>query len=106
MNSLDSPWLIQWQHTLWTHQESSSPQKAGDQLDDSDLYRPHETSVQSGIYAVLHDTEHRRRHLVIVIAGETFPECEICKQHVRYGLVRSAPYVFHDDDFSGDESDT
>jgi hypothetical protein len=54
---------------------------------------------QSGIYEVIHDREHREAHEVVMISGESFPDCETCKEKVRFRLVRTAPYIFQDEDF-------
>ncbi len=63
------------------------------------LHAPGEPVPQSGIYDVLHDAEHRVSHEVVMIRGEGFPPCEVCAERVRYRLVRSAPYILHDEDF-------
>ena len=34
-----------------------------------------------------------------MISGENFPDCETCKEKVRFRLVRTAPYIFQDEDF-------
>jgi len=62
-------------------------------------YRCGEVVRQSGIYEVLHDREHREAHEVVMISGENFPDCETCKEKVRFRLVRTAPYIFQDEDF-------
>ncbi len=62
-------------------------------------YRPGDTVRQSGIYEVTHDREHRETHEAVMIGGESFPECETCKDKVRFRLVRTAPYIFQDEDF-------
>ena len=54
---------------------------------------------QSGIFEVVHDAEHRAAHEVVMIAGDAFPNCETCDQKVRFRLVRTAPYIFQDQDF-------
>jgi hypothetical protein len=61
-----------------------------------------ETVRQSGIYEVIHDREHREAHEVVMISGEHFPDCETCKEKVRFRLVRTAPYIFQDEDFEED----
>ena len=66
-------------------------------------YRAGDTVRQSGIYEVIHDREHREAHEVVMISGEHFPDCETCKEKVRFRLVRTAPYIFQDEDF-GDET--
>ena len=62
-------------------------------------YRAGETVRQSGIYEVIHDREHRETHEVVMISGDRFPDCETCKDKVRFRLVRTAPYIFQDEDF-------
>ena len=65
-------------------------------------FRSGEVVRQSGIYEVLHDREHRETHEVVMISGEHFPDCETCKEKVRFRLVRTAPYIFQDEDFEED----
>jgi len=65
-------------------------------------YRCGDTVRQSGIYEVIHDREHREAHEVVMISGEHFPDCETCKEKVRFRLVRTAPYIFQDEDFEED----
>lgn len=62
-------------------------------------HRSGEVVRQSGIYEVLHDREHRQAHEVVMISGERFPDCETCKEKVRFQLIRTAPYIFQDEDF-------
>lgn len=62
-------------------------------------YRAGDTVRQSGIYEVIHDREHREAHEAVMISGERFPDCETCKEKVRFRLVRTAPYIFQDEDF-------
>jgi|SRR5579862_1428764 len=66
-------------------------------------YRAGDAVRQSGIYEVIHDRSHRDVHEVVMISGEHFPDCETCKEKVRFRLVRTAPYIFQDEDFE-DES--
>jgi hypothetical protein len=67
-------------------------------------YRPGDAVKQSGIYEVVHDREHRSAHEVVMISGDAFPNCETCDQNVRFRLVRTAPYIFQDQDFEEEES--
>lgn len=62
-------------------------------------YRAGDSVCQSGIYEVIHDRDHREAHEVVMISGEHFPDCETCKDKVRFRLVRTAPYIFQDEDF-------
>jgi hypothetical protein len=48
---------------------------------------------------VVHDREHREAHEVVMISGAYFPDCETCKDKVRFRLIRTAPYIFQDSDF-------
>ncbi len=65
-------------------------------------YRAGEVVRQSGIYEVVHDRDHREAHEVVMISGERFPDCETCKEKVRFCLIRTAPYIFQDEDFEGE----
>ncbi len=70
---------------------------------DGRRYRPGDTIRQSGIYEVMHDREHRATHEAVMIGGERFPDCETCKDKVRFRLVRTAPYIFQDEDFGPED---
>ena len=61
--------------------------------------KPGDIVKQSGIYEVIHDREHRTAHEVVMINGDAFPNCETCDLNVRFRLVRTAPYIFQDQDF-------
>jgi hypothetical protein len=65
-------------------------------------YRPGDTVRQTGIYEVVHDREHRATHDAVMIGGDVFPPCDTCDCRVRFRLVRTAPYIFHDDDFEAE----
>jgi len=58
---------------------------------------------QSGIYEVVHARAHRATHEVVMLSGDQFPPCDSCDENVRFRLVRTAPYIFQDEDF--EESD-
>ena len=66
-------------------------------------FRPGDAVKQSGIYEVVHHMEHRAAHEVVMISGDAFPTCETCEQDVRFQLVRTAPYIFQDQDFEEEE---
>lgn len=70
---------------------------------DGTLFKAGETVRQTGIYEVVHDRMHREHHDVVMLAGDTFPACETCDQRVRFRLVRTAPYIFQDEDFEEPE---
>lgn len=59
--------------------------------------------VQTGIYEVLHDRSHRSAHEVVMLSGDAFPPCDTCADRVRFRLVRTAPYIFQDEDFEEQE---
>ena len=61
------------------------------------VYQPDEEVPQSGIYHVIH--EDARQDTVVLLRFALFPLCEDCGRAVRYKLLRSAPYIFHDEDF-------
>jgi len=55
--------------------------------------------VETGIYEVLHHAAHRNPHEVVMLSGDSFPPCDTCADNVRFRLVRTAPYIFQDEDF-------
>ncbi len=63
-------------------------------------YEPGELVEQSGIYAICHSDG--RRHTTVLLRGSRFPDCSCCSPEVRYRLIRSAPYIFDDPDFTPD----
>ena len=63
------------------------------------LFKPGATVPESGIYEVIHDNDHRQAHDAVMIVGNAFPACETCEDRVRFRIVRTAPYIFQDQDF-------
>lgn len=61
-------------------------------------YEPGDLVEQSGIYAICHSDGNRVS--TVLIRGNVFPQCDCCGPEVRYRLVRNAPYIFDDGDFS------
>jgi hypothetical protein len=70
---------------------------------DGKLYSAGQPVVETGIYEVIHDREHRTTHEVVMLSGDSFPPCDTCAERVRFRQVRTAPYIFQDEDF--EESD-
>ncbi len=68
--------------------------------DPPSAFEPGESVIRSGIYAVCHTDGSRGSN--VFLEGERFPPCSCCGLEVRYELVRSAPYLFNDPDFSPD----
>ncbi len=67
------------------------------------LYRAGDPVKQSGIYEAIHEGAHRPVHDVVMIAADLFPPCDTCSDRVRLRLVRTAPYIFTDEDFEKQE---
>ena len=69
--------------------------------------RPRHTTVflpgspipETGIYEVIHDKGHRVAHEAVLHGKDLFPTCDQCGEKVRFRLVRTAPYIFDDEDF-------
>ncbi|HYX52715.1 MAG TPA: hypothetical protein VE783_04640 [Candidatus Limnocylindrales bacterium] len=72
----------------------SSREKGNSLFTAGDLVR------ETGIYEVVHDAAHRVAHEVVMLSGDAFPPCDTCEQKVRFRLVRTAPYIFQDEDFA------
>ena len=60
-------------------------------------YAPDEEVPESGIYRVVH--ESGEKETVVFLRAGVFPQCEDCGEKVRYSIVRTAPYIFDDEDF-------
>lgn len=63
------------------------------------LFKPGDLVPESGIYEVIHNGDHRQAHDAVMIHGDPFPACETCNEQVRFRIVRTAPYIFQDQDF-------
>lgn len=63
------------------------------------LFLPGDPIPETGIYEVIHDRGHRASHEVVMHGQDVFPACDQCDTRVRFKLVRTAPYIFDDEDF-------
>jgi len=63
------------------------------------VFLPGEPIPETGIYEVIHDRGHRASHEVVMHSRDLFPPCDQCDARVRFKLVRTAPYIFEDEDF-------
>lgn len=52
------------------------------------------------MYEIIPQGQHCQAHEVVLIIGDRFPDWEGCRQDVRFRLLRTAPYIFHDEDFA------
>ncbi len=76
---------------------------SGRALSGNSLFSAGDTVRETGIYEVLHDGGHRTAHEVVMLNGDSFPACDICDTQVRFRIVRTAPYIFQDEDFEESE---
>ena len=91
--------------TLWT---PSSVGKPGDKdrshrrksAQHTRMFLPGQPVLESGIYEVIHDKGHRQAHEAVMYRDDLFPACDQCEMKVRFKLIRSAPYIFDDEDFA------
>jgi hypothetical protein len=58
---------------------------------------------ETGIYEVVHAEGHRPPHEVVLHGEDAFPDCEHCGGSVRFRVLRTAPYIFDDEDFEPGE---
>ena len=66
---------------------------------DGKVFSAGQPVAETGIYEVIHDRAHRTAHEVVMLSGDSFPPCDTCTARVRFRLVRTAPYIFQDEDF-------
>jgi hypothetical protein len=64
-------------------------------------FHPGERALVTGIYEVVHQMKHRKRHKLLLQNGDLFPPCRVCKREVRFHLVQAAEIVSRDSDFAG-----
>ena len=62
-------------------------------------YKPGDKVKGSGIYKVMHDTEHADDHEVTCVHDDHFPPCNHCGKKVRFKLVRGAKHISNHDLF-------
>jgi hypothetical protein len=63
------------------------------------IFLPGQPVPETGIYEVIHDRAHRASHEAVMHREDLFPLCDQCDTRVRFKLVRTAPYIFDDEDF-------
>jgi hypothetical protein len=56
-------------------------------------YGPGQTCPTSGIYAVVHDKNHKGHHEITMVAGKTFPPCSGCSSGPQYTLARKTEHL-------------
>ena len=64
-----------------------------------DIFKPGEKVPRSGIYKVLHDSQHAEEHEVTCVYGKPFPPCNHCGHKVRFKLVKAAQHIEQNDHF-------
>lgn len=64
-------------------------------------FHPGERAQVTGIYEVVHQMKHRKRHKLLLQQGDLFPPCRVCKRDVKFQLVQAAETVSKDSDFAG-----
>jgi hypothetical protein len=68
-------------------------------VESSSRFVPGAIAPRSGVYRV-HHYAHRMPHLVTVIKGMTFPECQRCGDKVRFVPMMAAEPIETDVDFA------
>jgi hypothetical protein len=56
-------------------------------------YKPGDKVETSGIYRVVHDSQHTAEHEVTCVAGKQFPPCNHCGHKVRFVIVKAAVHI-------------
>jgi len=57
-----------------------------------DVFKSGDRVPHSGIYRVLHSSEHQDPHEVTCVYGRRFPSCRSC-EHTRFMLLRGAESI-------------
>jgi hypothetical protein len=63
-----------------------------------DVFKPGDTVPNSGIYTMIHDTNHAQSHDVTCVYGKRFPPCRGCS-HPRFKLKYAAQHIDNNDHF-------
>lgn len=100
--------LPKWERTIYRNLPrlkggGKSRPHFGQKIASGPSFRAGETVRETGIYEVIHDGAHREAHEVVMLNGDSFPPCDTCEQRVNFRLVRTAPYIFQDEDFGESE---
>jgi len=69
----------------------------------NEVFKPGDKCKASGIYDVIHDTEHSERHQVTVVYNDHFPPCNHCGEDVRFKLAYKAIHIHSHKHFKDDE---
>src|SRR5215510_16164445 len=86
-------------YNMASRHRAGGPPPGRDRGKHGHLFLPGEPIPETGIYEVIHDRAHRASHEVVMHGSDLFPPCDQCDQRVRFRLVRTAPYIFDDEDF-------
>ncbi|HJT54701.1 MAG TPA: hypothetical protein VJ848_12675 [Candidatus Angelobacter sp.] len=79
--------------------DAGGPSKFHSKRGHGKMFLPGTPVPETGIYEVIHDRAHREPHEVVMHRGDLFPPCDQCDMRVRFKLIRTAPYIFDDEDF-------
>lgn len=88
-----------WTRTLRLNEHNIKPGRSRRGSRHQQVFKAGQVVRESGVYEVVHDREHRPAHDVLMHRDELFPDCDQCHSKVRFLLVRTAPYIFDDEDF-------
>ena len=61
-------------------------------------FEPGDVVPCSGVYRIAH-AEHRADHDGILLKGEAFPTCSVCKEKVRFQLLQASSPIEEQPDF-------
>jgi hypothetical protein len=64
-----------------------------------EIFEPGQKVPQSGIYDVIHDPVHIKKHQVTCVYGDPFPPCNHCGHHVRFRLAIAAIHITNHSQF-------
>ena len=67
--------------------------------DAGDIFKPGQKCEASGIYTVVHDSQHRQGHEVTCVYDKPFPPCNHCGHKVRFKLKYKAIHIASHESF-------
>ncbi len=66
---------------------------------DEQLYCSGDLIPETGIYRLVDEGHIHNRHECLLLKGDSFPACELCRDGAKFKPIHLAPYILTDADF-------